>query len=69
VDLSVASHRGKESLSLVGSELVGWPQLYSDVASGAGMAVAAARRIFLGENAPDIRIYLSLDEQLPERIT
>lgn len=69
VDLTEASPRGKESLSLVGSELVGWPQLYSDVASGAGMAVAAARRIFLGDHAPDIRIYLSLDEQLPERIS
>lgn len=69
VDLSVASARGRESLSLVGSELTGWPQLYADVAAGGAMSVAAARRIFLGDPAPDSRLYLSLDEQLPERIS
>lgn len=69
VDLANASNRGRESLSLVGSELTGWPQLYADVASGAAMAAVAARRIFLGDPTPDTRLYLSLDEQLPERIS
>jgi hypothetical protein len=69
VDLSVASARGRESLSLVGSELTGWPQLYADVAAGGAMSAAAARRIFLGDPTPDSRLYLSLDEQLPERIS
>lgn len=69
VDLSTASSRGRESLSLVGSELAGWPQLYADVAAGGAMAVVAARRIFLGDPTPDSRLYLSLDEQLPQRIS
>jgi len=64
VDLSSISDRAKESLGEVGKTLVGWPQLHSDVAIGAGMAASVARRILLGEDLADQRIRFDLNEQL-----
>ncbi|MGY8901607.1 MAG: hypothetical protein ACKVI1_03355, partial [Flavobacteriales bacterium] len=55
---------GQISLAKMGTELVGWPQLYSDVASGSAFAAEAARRLLLGEDIPDSRLYLEIDEQL-----
>ncbi len=68
VDLSQASERGVSSLNEVGQTLVGWPQLYSDVASGGAFAAQATRKILLGESMPDARLYLALDEQLSESV-
>ena len=64
VDLSAISDRAKESLAEVGKSLVGWPQLHSDVAIGAGMAATVARRILLGEDLADQRIRFDFNEQL-----
>ncbi len=64
VDLSAISDRAKESLSEMGKTLIGWPQLHSDVALGAGMAAIVARRILLGEDIEDQRIRFDLNEQL-----
>ncbi len=68
VDLAQASERGVSSLQEVGQTLVGWPQLYSDVASGGAFAAQATRKILLGESMPDARLYLALDEQLTESV-
>lgn len=68
IDLSQASVRGIQSLEEVGRTLVGWPQLYSDVAAGGAHATQAARKILLGDSAPDSRIYLEWDEQFVESI-
>ena len=68
VDLAEASERGVSSLQEVGQTLVGWPQLYSDVASGGAFAAQATRKILLGESMPDARLYLALDEQLSESV-
>jgi len=68
VDLSQASERGVASLQEVGQTLVGWPQLYSDVASGGAFATQATRKILLGESMPDARLYLALDEQFSESV-
>ena len=68
IDLSQASARGTQSLEEVGRTLVGWPQLYSDVAAGGAHATQAARKILLGYPAMDSRIYLELDEQFVESI-
>ncbi|MBC8151040.1 MAG: ThiF family adenylyltransferase, partial [Bacteroidetes bacterium] len=64
IDFSTASERGQMSLAKMGTDLVGWPQLYSDVASGSAFAAEAARRLLLGEDIPDSRLYLEIDEQL-----
>ncbi|HIG58388.1 MAG TPA: hypothetical protein EYF95_07175 [Flavobacteriales bacterium] len=64
VDFASASEKGRESLALMGTKLVGWPQLHSDVASGGAFAAESCRRLMLGENLPDIRLYIELDEQL-----
>jgi hypothetical protein len=64
VDFASASEKGRESLALMGTELVGWPQLHSAVASGGAFAAESCRRLMLGENLPDARLYLELDEQL-----
>jgi len=64
VDLSAISERAKESLAEVGKTLVGWPQLHSDVALGAGMATNVIRRILLGEDIADQRIRFDFNEQL-----
>lgn len=64
VDLSAISDRARESLAEIGSTLVGWPQLHSDVALGAGMAAIVARRILLGDDLEDQRIRFDLNEQL-----
>ena len=66
VDVDRASDRGRLSLAEVGSTLVGWPQLYSEVAAGGAHAAEAARRILLGERIPDTRIFLALHDQLTE---
>ena len=66
VDLGQASSRGVQSLQEVGVSLVGWPQLYSDVAAGGAFATQATRKILLGESMPDARLYLALDEQFSE---
>ena len=68
VDLESASERGVSSLGEVGRTLVGWPQLYSDVASGGAFAAQATRKILLGESMPDARLYLALDEQFSESV-
>ena len=66
VDIGQASSRGVQSLQEVGVSLVGWPQLYSDVAAGGAFATQATRKILLGESMPDARLYLALDEQFSE---
>lgn len=68
IDLSQASERGLRSLEEVGKSLVGWPQLYSDVAAGGAHASQAARKILLGDPVPDARIYLEWDEQFTESV-
>jgi molybdopterin/thiamine biosynthesis adenylyltransferase len=68
VDLSQASDRGLSSLQEIGQTLVGWPQLYSDVASGGAFATQATRKILLGQSMPDARLYLALDEQFSESV-
>ena len=68
IDVSAASERGRLSLSEVGNSLVGWPQLYSDVAGGGAHAAQAIRKILLGEPVADARLYLEWDEQLVESI-
>ena len=68
IDVSQASQRGIQSLEEVGKTLVGWPQLYSDVAAGGAHATQAARKILLVNPAPDARIYLEWDEQFVESI-
>jgi tRNA A37 threonylcarbamoyladenosine dehydratase len=64
IDFQSASERGQMSLAQMGTVLVGWPQLHSDVASGGAFAAETCRRLMLGENLPDTRLYLELDEQL-----
>ncbi len=64
VDLSAISERARESLAEVGKTLVGWPQLHSDVALGAGMAASVIRRVLLGEDIADQRIRFDFNEQL-----
>lgn len=64
VDLSAISDRARESLAEMGKTLVGWPQLHSDVAIGAGMAATVIRRLLLGEDLADQRIRFDLNEQL-----
>ena len=64
VDLSAISPRAMDSLAEVGTTLVGWPQLHSDVALGAGAAAAIIRRILLGEAIADQRLRFDLNEQL-----
>lgn len=68
VDLEQASTRGVQSLQEVGQSLVGWPQLYSDVASGGAFAAQATRKILLGQSMPDDRYYLALDEHIVESL-
>lgn len=68
VDVAQASQRGVESLKAVGDSLVGWPQLYSDVAGGGAHAARVIRKIFLGEPVQDARHYLDWNEQLIESI-
>ena len=68
VDLGEASERGRRSLAEVGATLVGWPQLYSEVAAGGAHAAEAARRILLGERVPDTRIFLALHDQLAQPV-
>ena len=63
VDVAQASKRGQESLPLIGSELVSWPQTYTGVAAGGAHAAEACRRLALGEDLPDARIILDLNEQ------
>ena len=58
IDVAEASARGVESLQQVGKSLVGWPQLYSDVAGGGAHAAQVIRKIFLGESVSDARHYL-----------
>lgn len=64
VDVENASERGRQSLPLVGRELVSWPQTYTGVAAGGAHAAEACRRLALGENLPDARITMDLNEQL-----
>ena len=62
VDYSKLSTRLKESYALLGTELVTWPQLASDVMAGGGHAAEAARRILLGQSMPSGRYYVELDK-------
>ncbi|PCJ82606.1 MAG: hypothetical protein COA49_00665 [Bacteroidetes bacterium] len=64
IDFNSASDRGQNSLAQIGTSLVGWPQLHSEVASGGAFAAETCRRLMLGENLPDSRLYLELDEKL-----
>jgi len=68
IDVSQASERGVASLQAVGTTLVGWPQLYTDVAAGGAHAAQVIRSIFLGEHVPDARHYLEWNEQLLESV-
>ncbi len=68
IDLSQASTRGVKSLEEVGNTLVGWPQLFSDVAAGGAHAAQVTRKILLGDSVPDARIYLEWDEQFVESV-
>ncbi len=52
--------RASEDVGLCQSMVDG----HSDVASGGAFAAESCRRLMLGENLPDIRLYLELDEQL-----
>ena len=64
VNVEQASERGRMSLPKVGNELVSWPQTYTGVAAGGAHAAEACRRLALGEELPDTRITLDLNEQL-----
>ena len=64
VNVEQASDRGRMSLPKVGTELVSWPQTYTGVAAGGAHAAEACRRLALGEELPDTRITLDLNEQL-----
>lgn len=68
IDVSQASPRGVASLQEVGKSLVGWPQLYTDVAGGGAHAAQVIRTIFLGEPVQDARHYLEWNEQLLESV-
>ena len=68
IDVSQASPRGVASLQEVGQSLVGWPQLYTDVAGGGAHAAQVIRTIFLGEPVQDARHYLEWNEQLIESV-
>lgn len=68
IDVAQASERGRLSLLAVGESLVGWPQLYSDVAGGGAHAAHAIRKVLLGESVADARHYLEWDEQLVESV-
>lgn len=68
VDVESVSERGRASLGEMGNSLVGWPQLYTDVAAGGAHAAQLIRKILLGEPLPDARIYLEWDEQFVESI-
>lgn len=68
IDVKAASTRGVDSLKRVGDELVGWPQLYSDVAGGGAHVAQVIRKILLGERVVDARHYLEWDEQLLESV-
>ncbi len=68
IDVAEASARGVESLQQVGKSLVGWPQLYSDVAGGGAHAAQVIRKIFLGESVSDARHYLEWNEQFIESV-
>lgn len=66
VDLDSVSVRGRESIPLLGREILAWPQVYTEVAAGGAFAAQAARRIFLDQFMPDVRLYINLDEQFAE---
>jgi molybdopterin/thiamine biosynthesis adenylyltransferase len=66
VDLDNVSERGRASIPLLGQELLAWPQVYTEVASGGAFAAQAARRILLDQFMPDVRLYINLDEQFAE---
>lgn len=68
IDISKASARGVESLQQVGTQLVGWPQLYTDVVGGGAHAAQVIRNVFLGEAIADARHYLEWNEQLIESV-
>ncbi|MBO74290.1 MAG: hypothetical protein CMD33_03345 [Flavobacteriales bacterium] len=68
IDISQASGRGVASLQAVGTSLVGWPQLFTDVAAGGAHAAQIIRSIFLGEHVPDARHYFEWNEQLLESV-
>jgi molybdopterin/thiamine biosynthesis adenylyltransferase len=68
IDVTQASARGVGSLQAVGTTLVGWPQLYTDVAAGGAHAAQVIRSVFLGEHIPDARHYLEWNEQLLESV-
>ena len=62
------SRRLATAMLAFGATLVGWPQLYSEVAAGGAHAAEAARRILLGERVPDTRIFLALHDQLAQPV-
>lgn len=51
------------SYEKIGTELLTWPQLASDVQSGAGHTAAVARNILLGHPVPSGRYYIEMDPQ------
>lgn len=68
IDMSQASKRGVLSLQQVGTQLVGWPQLYTDVVGGGAHAAQVIRNVFLGGAIADARHYLEWNEQLFESV-
>jgi hypothetical protein len=60
VEFDKTSERMRESFSLLGSELISWPQLASEVTSGGAFAVQATRQILLGQKMDSGRYYLEL---------
>lgn len=59
------SHRLKASMLEIDQTITTWPQLASDVTSGAGQAVMLSRKILLGHDVPSGR---KLDQELPGAI-
>lgn len=62
--VDMISSRLRESLERIGAELVGVPQLASDVHLGAALVVDAARKILLGLGLASGRYYVDLDKVL-----
>jgi hypothetical protein len=61
VDYPNLSPELRHSYERIGKDLLTWPQLASDVQSGAGHTAAACRRILLGEPIPSGRYFVEMD--------
>ncbi len=61
VDYPNLSPELRQSYERIGKDLLTWPQLASDVQSGAGHTAAACRKILLGEHIPSGRYFVEMD--------